>query len=357
MAFQITKPSDASELTYFRQRIGAEGCEKILAVTVGLHGEYALEDEVCIDTTVQEKSVTFPTDDKQYFKVIEQSNKLAERFGVKQRRVFKKEIKDLKLQLRFRSHPKNKKKARKAQKRLKTIAGILVRELERKLPEKVLQQYNQRFEFYHRIVEQKRRDKNKIYSLHEPHIYCMSKGKPHKKYEFGTKVSITKGKDSQVILGAMAFDTNLHDSKTLEPALEQVERIAKHRPKVALCDRGYRGKSKVEGTRIITPKSPGKKATPAQKEKASERFRKRAGIEPIIGHLKTEHRLGRNFLKGFDGDRINLLTAAAAFNLRLWLREILFALFKFCFLGLNVYKYRPIVAERRKLYFRWLGLK
>jgi len=128
----------------------------------------------------------------------------------------------------------------------------------------------------------------------------MSKGKPHKKYEFGTKVSITKGKDSQVILGAMAFDTNLHDSKTLEPPLEQVERIAKHRPKVALCDRGYRGKSKVEGTRIITPKSPGKKAMPAQKEKASERFRKRAGIEPIIGHLKTEHRLGRNFLKGFD---------------------------------------------------------
>lgn len=133
---------------------------------------------------------------------------------------------------------------------------------------------------YERVIKQRKKDKNKIYSLHEPHVYCMSKGKLHKRYEFGTKASIAKTKDSNVIVGALAFLENRYDGHTLPDVLAQVKR-----------------------------------------------FRKRAGIEGIIGHLKADHRLGRNFLSGFLGDEINLLMAAAAFNFRKWLLEFYFLLY------------------------------
>lgn len=318
--FQWKLPCDPTDLVYFRKRIGKEGFEKILAVSIEIHGEEIHEKEACIDTTVAEKNTTFPTDDKLNRKIIIRCLKLADKEGIKLRRSYRCEVKNLLLNLRFRHSPRNKSKAKKASKRLKTISGVLVRELQRKLPTEILAEQKENFELYERVIKQKRNDKNKIYSLHEPHIYCMSKGKVHKQYEFGVKASIAKTKDSNLIVGALAFAKNCHDSHTLPDVLEQIKRIAKWIPNFGLCDRGYRGKKEVENTKIIIPDSrPKKSILNYEKLKQRKRFRKRAGIEGVIGHLKADHRLDRNFLSGFLGDEINLLMAAAAFNFKKWL--------------------------------------
>lgn len=325
--FQWKLPCDPTDLVYFRKRIGKEGFEKILAVSIGIHGEEIKEKEVCIDTTVAEKNTTFPTDDKLNRKIIIRCLKLADKEDIKLRRSYRREMKKLLLNLRFRHNSRNKGKAKKASKRLKTIAGVLVRELQRKLPTEVLIEQKENFELYERVIKQKRADKNKIYSLHEPHIYCMSKGKVHKQYEFGVKASIAKTKDSNLIVGALAFAKNCHDSHTLPEVLEQIKRIAKWIPDIGLCDRGYRGKKEVDNTKIVIPNShPKKRMSNYEKLKQRKRFRKRAGIEGVIGHLKADHRLDRNFLSGFLGDEINILMAAAAFNFKKWLLEFYFLL-------------------------------
>lgn len=326
--FQWTLPCDPSEMSVFRKRIGVEGFEKILAVSIGLHGEEALEEEMCIDTTVQEKNVTFPTDAKQYRQVRAHVVKLARREGIQLSRTYEKETRRLKRDTRFARHPKNRQKARRAVKRLKTIAGRVLREVQRKMTAEQQQRHAEVLSLYQRVLKQKRQDKNKIYSLHEPHIYCMSKGKEHKKYEFGTKASLVKTRDSNIIIGALAFETNTYDAHTLPDVLAQVARLLNVVPPIALCDRGYRGKAKVNRTQIVIPKPARKNASNAFIEQTRKRFRKRAGIEPIIGHVKSDHRLNRNFLKGFRGDQINLMMAAAAFNFRKWMRQVYFWLQK-----------------------------
>lgn len=322
--FQWKFPCDSSDMTYFRKRIGNEGFEKILAISIHLHGEKIEEKDINIDTTVQEKNVTYPTDDKLYLKIINKLSQLAEVEGMKLRRSYQKEIKERKLALRFRDHPKNRNKARKAVKRLKTIAGIILRELQRKLPEEVKTREENNFNLYWQVLKQKRADKNKIYSLHEPHIYCMAKGKLNKKYEFGTKASIAKTVKSNIIVGALAFDENKYDGHTLPRVLAQVKRLSGIDAENAWLDRGYRGKSRVNDTKINYPKALAKNILEKVKELIQKQFRKRAGIEGIISHLKNEHRLDRNYLKGFLGDEINLFMAAAAFNFRKWMRIILF---------------------------------
>lgn len=319
--FQWKFPCDPTDLVYFRKRIGSEGFEKILAISIAIHGEEIKEKETCIDTTVQEKNITFPTDDKLHRKVVERCWKLADEHQIELRRSYRRELKKILLNLRFRHHPRNHKKAKKASKRLQTIAGTLVRELQRKLPEFVLAEEARNFELYDRVIHQQKHDKNKIYSLHEPHVYCVGKGKVHKRYEFGVKASIAKTKKSNLIVGAIAFSENLYDGHTLPNVLDQVKRVAKWIPKMGLCDRGYRGTKKVGDTQIMIPESDPKGTQSAyQRLMQRQRFRKRAGIEGIIGHLKADHRLGRNFLQGFLGDEINVLMAAAAFNFRKWLR-------------------------------------
>lgn len=332
--FQWQLPCDPSDLTYFRQRIGEKGCEAILSSSIALFGNQAQEEEVCIDSTVQEKNVTFPTDAKQYRKIIVRVVKLAKHEGLSLTRTYSKEVKALKLQTRFAGHPANRKKARKATKRLKTIAGRLVREVTRTLSELQLAQHQDDLDLYQRMLNQKRGDKNKLYSLHEPHIYCMSKGKEHKKYEFGTKVSIAKTRDSNIILGAMAFDHNIYDGHSLPEVLMQIERLAHYLPPIALCDRGYRGKTKIGDTDIMIPKPPRKNASKEDIDQARYRFQRRAGIEPVIGHLKSDYRLGRNFLKGMVGDKINVLMAAAAWNFRKWMRDFLAFLCRLLFKSL-----------------------
>lgn len=318
--FQWQLPCDPSDLVYFRQRIGPEGLQRILQVTVQLHGAAAREKEVVVDTTVQEKNVTHPTDTKLAQKIVRRCWKLADRHGVKLRRRYRKAVRHSVMAQRWRRNPKKRRAAHRALRKLKIIAGRLIRELERKLPPVIRAEQQEAFALYRQVLAQQPADRQKIYSLHEPQVYCMSKGKEHKKYEFGSKASVVMTKMTGVIVGAVAHEENLYDGDALRPALEQTRALTGQTPAKAIVDRGYRGRKEVDGTEVLLPGKPKPGQSPSVSARMRARFRRRAAIEPVIGHLKQQYRLARCFLKGFVGDQMNLLLAAAAWNLRKWLR-------------------------------------
>ena len=262
---------------------------------------------------MQEKNITYPTDNKLHRKIIKKCTAIADKENIELRQSYSCTLKKLLMDQRFRNHPRNKGKARKADKKVKTIAGRLVRELERKLPPS---QHQSSLTLFKKVLAQKKTDSNKIYSLHEPHVQCISKGKEHKKYEFGSKVSIVTTKNTGVIIGALNIEKNVHDSKTLSPVLEQQQRLTGIILKNNFVDRGFRGVKEILGTKIILPDSPGKNRTPYEKQKLRKGFKRRAAIEPKISHLKQDHRLSRNFYTGIKGDNINVMLAAAAMNFK-----------------------------------------
>jgi IS5 family transposase len=327
--FTAKEPCEASELVHFRNRIGAEGIELILGESIRINGKGGKEDKASIDTTVQEKNITYPTDNKLHRKIIKKCVSIAGKQGIELRQSYSRTLKKLGIDQRFRNHPKNGAKARKADKKVKTIAGRLVRELQRKLP---AENYSDELGLFQRVLQQKRQDSNKVYSLHEPEVVCISKGKEHKKYEFGSKVSIIVTQSSGVIIGALNIPGNDYDGHTLDAALEQQQRLTGHTLKEAFVDRGYRGRKEVQGTLIHTPKTFSSKLTGYRKTKLKEGFSNRAGIEPKISHLKTDHRLSRNFYKGIKGDTINVMLAAAAMNFKrmmnIWKDNLLALVFR-----------------------------
>jgi len=339
--FQWEFPCASSDLTHFRKRIGPKGAEKILKHSIEMHGSDAHEMEVLVDSTVQEKNITFPTDVKLNRKIIARCRKIAKMESIELRQSYVRIEKQLMLAQRFRNHPRNRKKALAAGRKLKTISGRLLRELERGLSKTTRKKYALFLERADRVLSQKKDDKQKIYSLHEPEVYCISKGKEHKKYEFGTKASIVLTKNTGIIVGAMNIH-NQYDGHSLPDVLEQTEKLTGRRPKAAIVDRGYRGKKRVGTTEIIQPKS-GKGNTKYEKQKARQRFRRRAGIEPIIGHLKSDHGMLRNYLRGAIGDDINILLAAAAFNYRKMLRKLKY-IFVFIKYQLKNYLKRAIIS-------------
>lgn len=311
--FASAEPCVPTELVEFRKRIGEEGVELILKESIHVNGKDGQEEEATTDTTVQEKNITFPTDSKLHRKIIHKCKNIAKRENIELRQTYTRTVKKLLLDQRFRSHPKNYGKARKADRKIKTIAGRLVRELERTLTAE--NKYIPTLTLFKKVLLQKRNDTQKIYSLHEPHVQCICKGKEHKKYEFGSKVSIIKTKNTGVIIGAINIEKNDYDAHTLGPALEQQQRLTGHILKNNFVDRGYRGVSQVLGTNILTPKNYAH-LNNYQKQKMRKGFRRRAAIEPVIGHLKSDYRLSRNFYKGIFGDNINVMLAAAAMNFK-----------------------------------------
>jgi IS5 family transposase len=311
-SFVPSAPCEASELVHFRKRIGEEGIELILKESVRVNGDDSNDSDVSVDTTVQEKNITFPTDSKLHRKIIIKCQQIATKEQLPVRQSYTRTLKKLAIDQRFRNHPRNKGKARKADKKVKTIAGRLVRELERNLPTDSLYQNN--LELFKKVLAQKRNDGKKIYSLHEPDVQCISKGKEHKKYEFGNKVSIIHTQHTGVIVGAKSF-RNEYDGHTLEPALQQVEKLTGKAPRSATVDRGYRGITQIGCTQIQIPKPfNDKKQSQYRQQKLKECFKRRAAIEPVIGHLKADNRLSRNFYKGIFGDNINVMLSAAAFK-------------------------------------------
>ena len=323
LEFMPKQPCDASELVHFRNRIGEKGMELILAESIRVNTDHDNEDHfdtAFIDSTVQEKNITYPTDAKLHKKIIKNVLKIVHDNCLPLRQSYTRTLKGIYRSQRFRNHPKNRKKALKADRQLKTIAGRLVRELERNLGGK--KGYENMFELYYKVLSQNRKSKNKVYSLHEPDVVCVSKGKEHKQYEFGNKVSILRSW-SGLILGACSF-RNEYDGHTIEKTLEQTQRMTGRKVDKLAGDRGYRGIKQIGKTKILIPDTPKAKDSYYQKRKKHKLFCKRAGIEPTIGHLKEDHRLSRNFYKGVKGDAINVLLAAAAYNFKRAMRVLLY---------------------------------
>lgn len=320
--FQWEFPCSPTDLVHFRKRIGEAGVEKIFQASVALHVKASLEREVVIDTTVQEKNITFPTDTKLRIKVMRRCWKLASAENIVLRRSYRRELRKVLRVIRFSKSTRDKKKVASAIRRVKTMANALLRDLTRKLPEHVRIAHHEELERYHRAVNQERKDTNKIYSLHESEVCCISKGKEHKKYEFGAKAAIVMTKTNCIIVGAKSFAHNEYDGNTLQEVQAQVAKVRGNEPDNAFCDRGFRGRKRMGKTVITLPAVPSAKATDYEKRKARHNFGRRSAIEPVIGHLKSDFRLARNYLKGTIGDSINLLMAAAAFNCKKWMNAI-----------------------------------
>lgn len=320
--FQPTIPCVPTELVAFRHRIGEAGMELILKESIRINnpGNDDMGAVISIDTTVQEKNITYPTDDKLYKKIIKKCWKIADRENIFLRQSYRRTFKKLGHQQRFKNTKTGARQARKAGRAIKTIAGRLVRELARKLSLDALGHYLPALKLYQRVLTQKRGDTNKIYSLHEPDVKCYTKGKEHKKYEFGSKASLLISQKTGIIMGALNFTEQLYDAKTLPEVLEQFERLTGREATEAFVDRGYRGMASYRSTKIHVPK-PDKNISKAKRKRHS----RRAAIEPVIGHLKSDYRLCRNYLKGILGDQINLILAAAAMNFKrvmnLWRTE------------------------------------
>jgi IS5 family transposase len=276
------------------------------------------------DTTVQENNTTFPTDAKLCKKVIDKCNRIAEKTDIQLRRSYRRESKQLFRATYNGKHPRRIKQANKARRRLKTIANAQIRDLERKMNEHQLHAHKSQLDLYKRAVHQQKNDKDKVYSLHKPFTKCIAKGKPHKQYEFGNKVGlITTGKKGRKIITAVkAFSENLFDGHTIEPLLNQMEHNELILPKEIIYDRGGRGKSQIKGVNILTPDKAKKTDSNYQKQCKRKKFRSRAGIEPIIGHLKTDYRLAQNYLLDEKGIQINALMAATAWNLKKMMEKL-----------------------------------
>jgi len=288
-----------------------------------MHGAEVLKQDISIDTTVQEKNITYPTDTKLAVKIIKQCRKIAKREEILVRQSYRFVVKDL-LRTANAKSVRKKKEKKKARKKLKTIAGRLVRELKRKMSGEKLAKYQDRIDIYEQVLRQQKDDKNKIYALHALEVSCLAKGKEHKKYEFGSKVAIGVTQKSNVVIGAVNFRGNPNDNQVLEKVLEQQERLTGVRAKRGFTDRGCQTQ-KIGETEILSPGN-GQGKTASEKAKLRKSFRRRAAIEPDIGHLKSDFGLGRNYLKGELGDSINAILAASAFNFRSWMRKAILEL-------------------------------
>lgn len=234
---------------------------------------------------------------------------MSRREAIELRRTYTRELKALKLKVRFMNHPTRMKEGKKAVKRMRTIARAMVNDITRKMDEHQLSYYGKELSLFMRVINQERSDTNKIYSLHEPEVECIS--------------------SSGLIVSALAFTGNPYVGHTLPAHLDQISRLTGYTPAEAVTDRGYRGRKWVGATEISIPSSGKPGQSYYQKRKARKKFSKRAGIEPVIGH-----RMIRDFLKGTRGDAINTLMAAAAYNMRHWMNKLPHTSFVCCLLTL-----------------------
>ena len=316
---QWGQPCAASDLVHFRKRIGKQGVEKILKHSIELHGKDSQDKHTSIDTTVQEKNITYPTDPKLHKRIIDKCVGIAKKENLPLRRSYSRTAKELVRATYNGTHPKRKKKASSAKRKLKTIAGRVVRELGRNVTNS---KYDKELSVFNSVLLQTKLSKDKIYSLHEPEVYCIAKGKAHKKYEYGCKASIVLTQNTGIIVGAMTFTENVYDGKTLDSVLDQTKALTGKYPQTATVDRGYQGMKMVKDTQIIRPSKPLKRDNTYQRAKKRVYCRRRAAIEPIIGHLKSDHLVARNYLKGQVGDAINFILAASAFNYKKLMKKL-----------------------------------
>ena len=315
--FEHRPPIDSSSFTNWRKRIGAAGAEQMRAATLqaGLKTKLIRPQDlqrVNVDTTVQEKEIRFPTDVRLYHRSLEVLVRLAKRHGIRLRQTYVRVAK--KSMLKFRGYAKARQfgRAKRETKFLRTRLGRVLRDFQGKASGAVLQECQVLLDRIERIHVQQRHDKRKVYSVHAPEVECIAKGKVHKPYEFGVKIGLVSTSKGNWIVGAQAFPGHPYDGHTLPESLAQVARLLGTLPAMACCDLGYR-KSGYAGPCDIQVVNRFRKQLPGPLRKW---WKRRSAIEPIIGHVKADCRSNRNRLKGSEGDQINAILAAAAYNFR-----------------------------------------
>lgn len=322
--FQHELPLNPSSLTRWRQRLGDTGMESLLGATIDAAIEskaVTLRDlkRVTVDTTVQEKAIAFPTDSKLYNRARERLVRLAKAHGVPLRQSYVRLGPRLLFKNNRYGYARQTRRMRRTTSKLKTVLGRVVRDIERKLanqPEQVRATFAEPLALSKRLIAQQRQDKNKLYAMHAPEVECIAKGKVPKRYEFGVKVSIATTNRSNLVVGAQSMPGNPHDGHTLKQALQQVERLTGHRPERCYVDLGYRGHD-VNDVTVFKARQKRDMTTSIRRE-----LKRRNAIEPIIGHMKSDGLLHRNYLKGVQGDALNVILCGAGQNLRLILRHL-----------------------------------
>lgn len=316
-------PLDPSSLTRWRQRIGEEGLKKILAATVmtalrsGVVKEKSCKKAI-VDTTVMEKNVSFPTDGKLYQKAIQILGKKAKRASLEIRQSYTRVSKHILRKMNQYAHARQMNRMRREGKRLKTYLGRLRRDIGRRIEQRAELQsiFEPTLKLVDRLLTQKKEDSNKLYSLHCPETECIAKGKAHKKYEFGCKVSLVLTHQEGLCLSSKAVHGNPYDGHTLENVLKEAEGISGICVETVFVDRGYKGHGVKEKKVYLSGQTKGMTAA------LKKALKRRQAIEPQIGHMKSDGKLGRNFLKGIFGDKANALLAGIGHNLRLIRRWI-----------------------------------
>lgn len=334
--FQHKAPFDRSSLTRWRQRIGDEKLSTLVQESLASAqrtGALSTKDvrRVTVDTTVQPKNVAFPTDAKLLYASIVRLNRLARRHGVKLRQSYLRIGKLALIKSQRYAHAKQFRRQRREIKFLHVRLGRVIRDIERKTAHDPLLRalFESELNLAKRIRLQRKRQKGpKVYSCHAPETECIGKGKAHKPYEFGVKVSIAttnaRAKGGTFILHAKALHGNPYDGHTLSVVVDELANWVGARPERIYVDKGYRG-HKLKAPLSVFQSGQKRGVTPQIKRE----LRRRAAVEPIIGHVKAEHRMDRNYLKGREGDRTNAILAAAGFNFKQianWLKVLLYAL-------------------------------
>jgi IS5 family transposase len=321
--FQHELPIDPSSMCRWRKRIGEDGAQLILKLTLaaGVKSEavrLSSFERVSVDTTVQSKAVAFPTDSSLYNRSRERLVKLAEKYSIPLRQSYSRLGPQALLNVGRYLHARQGKRAKREIKKVKGFLGRVYRDILRKVEERQEAKafFLPELALASQLLTQEKKDKNKLYSLHAPEVECIAKGKAHKKYEFGVKVSVATTNRDNFVVGMFAEHGNPYDGHTLPKALEQVKQITGQAVKRCFVDRGYRGHGISDTEILISGRRRG--LTPQMKKE----LKRRSAIEPVIGHMKSDGKLGRNYLSGILGDKINALLCGAGHNIRIILRKL-----------------------------------
>ncbi len=315
--FEHSLPIDSSSMTRFRKRMGVETIEELFKGTVesAQRSDQLKQrdfEQLNADTTVQEKAISFPTDAKLYYKMLKELTKTANSRGIKLRQSYKFVSKKALTRQAGYSHAKQMKRARKMTRKLKTYLGRVYRDIKRKATD-CDEELTKKLQMAERLLNQSKKSKNKLYSIHAPEVECISKGKAHKRYEFGCKVSMVTTSKSNWVVAIEAHHGNPYDGHTLKTSITKAEEITNWKAKNVTVDLGYRGHD-YDGQAEINIVN---RRTMKRKPRSLIKWlKRRSAIEPIFGHLKSDNRLDRNLLKGEEGDHINAVLSACGFNLR-----------------------------------------
>jgi len=332
--FEHRRPCDATTLVKFRQLLGEEGVEELLAQTINVAAQLKLIEpqeltRVIVDSTVQEKAIAHPTDSRLLEVARTKLVAAAKQAGITLKQTFAKEGRDLARKAARHAHARQWARMHRTIRRQRTIVGRLQREVDRKasaIGAAVRQTLQETLTKARRIVEQSGQRKAadgqpKLYAWHASEVECISKGKARTPYEFGVKVGIASTLKGNLIVGARAFHGNPYDGHTLAEQLEQASILMQDRavkPVTAFVDLGDRGvDADNPAVRIVHR---GKAKRISKQERAL--LKRRQAIEPIIGHLKADHRMERCHLKGETGDRLHAVLCAAGYNIKWLLRMI-----------------------------------